>query len=130
MKRVTLLAFLIGSVTAAFSKTILVNVTNFQFTSKTVNAKVGDVIKWVWIAGKHTTTSTSIPIGATAWNKPLDVTHKSFSLVVKKVGTYKYRCNFHFSIGMVGTIKVTAPLAADLQSFDVSDADARSLLSW
>ncbi|HEY6979080.1 MAG TPA: plastocyanin/azurin family copper-binding protein [Chitinophagaceae bacterium] len=130
MKKVVLLAFAVGSVTGAFAKVIKINVTDFQFKAKTVNAKVGDTIQWIWKTGTHTTTSTSIPAGATAWNKPIDATHKKFTLVLKKPGTYRYQCNFHFSIGMVGTIKVTTALAAGLQSFDVSDADAKSLLSW
>jgi len=130
MKKIVLLVLLAGSVTATFAKVIRINVTDFQFQLKTVNAKVGDTILWVWKKGMHTTTSTTIPAGVTSWNRPIDVTHKSFRLILRKAGTYNYRCNFHFSIGMVGSIKVTAALTAGLQSFDVSDAEAKSLLNW
>ena len=130
MKKIVLIVLLAGSVTATFAKKVKISVTDFQFVNKTVNAKVGDTIIWVWVKGMHTTTSTTIPAGATSWNKPIDVTHKRFTLILKKAGTYKYRCNFHFSIGMVGTINVTTSLAASLQSFDVSDAEAKSLLNW
>jgi len=130
MKKIVLLSFFISSFTAAFANVITVTVTDFQFKPSTVNAKVGDVIKWVWRKGTHTTTSTTIPAGTLAWNKPIDVNHQVFKYKLTKAGTYKYRCNFHFSIGMVGTIKVTTALTAGLNSFSIDDADAKALLNW
>ena len=44
MKKIVLLVLLAGSVTATFAKVIKINVTDFQFVNKTVNAKVGDTI--------------------------------------------------------------------------------------
>src|SRR5438067_9222862 len=103
MKKVILLIFLINSITVAFANKIKITVSNFQFSPKTVNAKVGDTIMWVWKMGTgHTTTSVTIPAGAATWNKPIDVTHKRFNYVLKVAGTYNYQCNTHFSIGMIG----------------------------
>jgi len=99
MKRVALLVVLTSCFTLAFAKKIRITVTDFQFTAKTVNAKVGDTIMWVWKMGTHTTTSTTIPAGALAWNKPIDATHKSFRYILKKAGTYNYRCNFTSRLG-------------------------------
>jgi len=130
MKRVFLLLALISSFTVAFGKKITVNVSDFQFKAKTVNAVVGDVIMWVWVNGKHTTTSVTIPAAAAKWNKPIDATHLRFSYTLKVAGTYKYQCNFHFSIGMVGKIVVSKSLSPGLTSFAVSDDDASAVLNW
>src|SRR5215831_3456301 len=89
-----------------------VKVSDYQFSPKTVNAVVGDKIKWVWVNGKHTTTSTSVPTNANSWDKAINKNHQNFTYTVKKAGTYKYQCNFHFQRGMVGTIKVSKSLAA------------------
>jgi plastocyanin len=130
MKKIVLLSFLISSFTATFAKIITVQVVNFQFMPSTVNAKVGDTIRWVWKQGTHTTTSLTIPAGALAWNKPIDINHRVFRYKLTKAGTYKYRCNIHASI-MKGTINVTARLAADLNSFSVADdEEAKALLNW
>jgi len=130
MKRVILLVVLISSFTVAFAKKITISVSDFQFTAKSVNAKVGDTIIWVWKTGTHTTTSTTIPAGAVTWNKPIDATHKRFMYILKKAGTYNYRCNFHFSLGMVGKIVVSQSLTAGLGSFTVSEDDSKATLNW
>jgi len=130
MKKVILLAFLIGCFTFAHANTIKINVVDFQFKAKTVNAKVGDTIIWIWKTGIHTTTSTSVPLNAKTWNKPIDSAHKRFQYILKKAGTYKYQCNFHFTLGMKGTIIVSAALAADLNNFSIDDGDKDPLLNW
>jgi plastocyanin len=129
MKKILLLSFLISSFTAAFANVITVQVVDFQFKPSTVNAKVGDVIKWVWKQGTHTTTSLTIPSGALAWNKPIDVNHQVFKYKITKAGTYRYQCNIHASI-MKGTINVTTALTAGLNSFSIDDAEATALLNW
>jgi plastocyanin len=131
MKKILLLvAFISVIMNAAFATLHKIKVSNYQFSPKTVNAVVGDKIEWIWVNGKHTTTSTSIPGNANSWNKPTDKGHQNFTYTVKIAGTYKYRCNFHFQLGMVGTIKVTTTLAPGLNSFNADDADANALLNW
>ena len=66
-------------------------------------ASVGDTIRWVWISGVHTTTSTTIPAGATTWDAPIDNTDTVYSYVITLPGTYNYQCTFHASMGMTGT---------------------------
>ena len=41
-----------------------VHVSNYQFKPATVNAVVGDKIKWVWDEGGHTTTSVDYTCGS------------------------------------------------------------------
>ena len=68
----------------------------------------GDTIKWVWASGTHTTTSTTIPAGATSWDQPLNSTATIFSYVPTVLGTYNYQCNFHVSSGMIGSFNVVS----------------------
>ena len=110
MKKILLLtvALAICSASAASAAKIHVRVQNFTFQPATINAHVGDMIIWRFVNGMHTTTSTSVPAGAQTWNSPIDSTHTQFRYVIRVAGTYQYQCNFHFTLGMVGTINVTA----------------------
>jgi len=111
MKRITLLftLTLLALSTVSFAKKITIKVSNFQFSPSSVNAKVGDTIIFKWVNGTHTTTSSTIPANAKAWDKPIDVSHKSFRYILKIAGTYKYVCTIHAV--MKGTLNVTKRLA-------------------
>ena len=65
---------------------------------------MGDTIRWTWMDGTHTTTSTSIPTGATTWNAPLDVDYPEYKYVVTVAGQYQYDCIYHAAMGMTGSI--------------------------
>ena len=114
MKKILLVtALLIGSVSATFAADHRVTVANFQFTPKTVNARVGDTISWSWQTGSanHTTTSTSVPKGAASWDAQLNAATPKFRYRITTAGTYRYQCSFHFAMGMKGTIRVSASSA-------------------
>jgi len=96
--------FLLACVKNPYANTINIQTGGVAFTPDTVNATVGDTLKWVWSDGTHTTTSTTIPGGAPVWNAPLDLSHTSFIYVLTVAGTYNYQCNFHVSFGMVGVV--------------------------
>jgi plastocyanin len=81
----------------------------FFVPSAIPNAHVGDTIKWVWEIGIHTTTSTTIPLGAAIWDAPINATATSFSYVITTAGTYNYQCTFHAIFGMTGSF-VAAPV--------------------
>src|SRR4051794_6757751 len=105
MKKLVLLALLSCCLAPAFSKKIKIKVANFQFTPATVNAKVGDTIVWVWVNGTHTVTSTKVPTGAKPFNdSPMTSAHPKFQYILKAAGTYSYKCTFHASLGMKGTL--------------------------
>ncbi|HEU0207615.1 MAG TPA: plastocyanin/azurin family copper-binding protein [Candidatus Udaeobacter sp.] len=107
MKKILLLAaLLIGSVSGTWAADHRVRVADFQFGPRTVRAAVGDTVSWMWQTGMHTTTSTSVPKGATPWNAPMDVNHPRFRIRLTVPGTYSYQCNFHFAQGMTGRIVV------------------------
>lgn len=110
--------------------TITIHVKNFQFSPKTVNAVVGDVIQWVWDNGDHTTTSTSVPAGATAWDNPMTSASNTFNYTLTTEGVYQYVCTPH-KPGMAGTITVTGSLPVDLINFNVSATKNNlALISW
>jgi len=88
----------------ANATTWVVNVQNYSFVpSDLPDVNVGDTISWVWVSGSHTTTSTTIPAGADAWDHPINSSNTSFDYVVMVPGLYNYKCTFHEASGMVGT---------------------------
>lgn len=87
-----------------YSTTWTITAGGFSFNPTPITVTVGDTIKWQWVNGVHTTTSTSVPTGALAWNAPLDTTNPIFKYRITTPGTYNYQCNFHVTFGMVGII--------------------------
>lgn len=89
----------------------VINVQNYTFSPSDLSGViVGDTIRWVWVSGSHTTTSTTIPVGAATWNSPISSTVTSFEYKVTLPGTYNYKCTPHANMGMVGTFTATSPL--------------------
>ena len=111
MKKLILLSLAISLIMVAnsFATIRSVTVQNYVFTPSTTNAFVGDTIHWTWINGTHTTTSVNVPLGAVAWNNPMDLSNTSFNYVILVPGTYNYQCTFHGQIfGMTGIINATS----------------------
>lgn len=86
-----------------FATTHIVQVSNFAFTPQNLNVSVGDTIKWVWLSGIHTTTSTTIPQGATPWDERISSSNQTYSYPVLVAGMYNYVCTPHLAMGMVGS---------------------------
>src|SRR4030095_7833446 len=85
------------------STTWTVTAQDFNFNpSNLPNVHVSDTIKWQWLGGTHTTTSTTIPAGALPWDSPLNNTVQTFSYVVAVAGSYQYKCTPHFPM-MIGS---------------------------
>lgn len=82
--------------------TVTVN-SNFFFPSS-FSASVGDTVRWVWVSGSHTTTSTTIPGCATIWNAPMTSSNDTFEYVIPCDSTYNYKCTPH---GFTGTFTAT-----------------------
>ncbi len=82
----------------AYSQKHTINVGNFYFEPSNLLVEVGDTIRWVWVEGHHTTTSTTIPSGAPAWDSPMTSTVTSFEYRVEVAGLYSYHCVPHSSI--------------------------------
>lgn len=106
-----------------------VTVQNFQFSPANLNVKVGDVIHWTWGSGFHTTTSLSVPAGATSWNAGLTKTGDFFDYTVTATGSYSYQCDIH-PAQMQGTFTATSVTPVTLSSFNVSDKNGKAELAW
>jgi plastocyanin len=109
-----------------------VNVANFQFTPSTIpNVVVGDVIKWVWVSGSHTTTSTSVPVGADTWSSDIEEGSTTFEYTVTVAGTYNYWCIPH-APDMAGTFTAVeaGPVPVRLSEFKIVDENSAAILKW
>lgn len=129
MKKILLITLCAAFVSTGFATVYTIKVQDFQFKAKTVNAKVGDTILFKWVNGIHTTTSLSIPAGATAWNKPIDSAHKKFGFVLRVAGVYNYNCTFHAPF-MKGVINVSAALTDGIAGISIDDNYGKALLNW
>jgi plastocyanin len=87
----------------SYSTVHVINQSGMYFAPDNLTVNVGDVIHWVWADGTHTTTSRTIPAGAAGWNSPLNSSNSSFDYTVTVAGSYSYACNYHESMGMVGS---------------------------
>jgi plastocyanin len=73
-----------------------IQVADFSFTPSSIpNVHLGDTVKWVWMSGTHTTTSTSVPTGAATWNQSMTSSSTTFIYVPTVAGNYAYDCSVH-----------------------------------
>jgi len=94
---------------SGFSTKWVVTVANFQFTPSSLpSVSPGDTIRWEWVSGTHTTTSTSVPGGASTWDAPIDAVNTFFEYPTTAAGTYDYHCMHHPV--MTGSFTVTGVL--------------------
>jgi plastocyanin len=99
--------FVLASFEANATKWI-VNVQNYSFSpSNLPNVAVGDTIRWVWINGSHTTTSSTIPFGADSWDHPINSNNTFYEYPVTLAGVYNYVCTPHQGMGMTGSFTAT-----------------------
>ncbi|MEX2380170.1 MAG: T9SS type A sorting domain-containing protein [Vicingaceae bacterium] len=97
--------------TKANVDTVLVGPNNSNtFSPANFTMNLGDTVLWIWSSGTHTTTSTSsIPNGATSWDIPITSTSTSFMYVPAVEGSYNYDCTPHAAV-MKGTFRVVCGL--------------------
>jgi LPXTG-motif cell wall-anchored protein len=88
-----------GPASAATSN---VSEVDFDFVPATITINVGDTVVWTNNgASVHTSTGGS-------WNSGTMNPGSTFSNTFSSAGTFPYHCEFHQSIGMVGTVIVQA----------------------
>lgn len=110
MKRALLFACLcagLASTVRSFAATHIIHVADFQFSPATLTLPLGDTIKFMWMSGSHTTTSTTLPGGAASWDQDMTNANDSLVYVPTVAGTYNYKCKPHESMGMVGSFIVS-----------------------
>jgi len=127
----TILVYIAFFSLKANATTHTVNVQNFQFSPANIsNVVVGDVVKWVWIEGAHTTTSTSIPAGADPWDSPMTAGNQTFQITVTAAGLYSYQCTPHAEFGMVASFTASAAAPVTLSTFKIANENKNALLKW
>ncbi len=108
-----------------FATKHIISVQNFSFSPASIpDVAVGDTMRWVWVSGSHTTTSTIIPATAAVWDSPINSTTTSFEYKVAVAGTFNYKCTPHAAMGMVGSF--TASTAAATLSVSPSNRNVQS----
>lgn len=86
----------------------IIQVSNFSFTPSSLpNVTLGDTIRWQWVSGFHTTTSTTIPAGAQSWDALISSSNTFYEYKPAVAGTFHYKCTPHASMGMTGSFVVT-----------------------
>lgn len=113
----------------ARATTLNVNVSNFQFSSPTLNVKVGDVIHWVWVSGFHTTTSLTVPSGAAPWDASLTSSSTTFNYTVTTAGSYSYECSIH-PLQMQATFTATIVTPVILSQFNIAPLNGKVTINW
>lgn len=111
-----------------YAVTINVVVANNTFTPANFSTNVGDVIQWTWSAGTHTTSSTSVPAGASNWNANINSGLPTFSYMITTAGNYSYQCNIH-GASMSGSFTAAA-LPLELRSFTGKTTGSSNWLYW
>jgi plastocyanin len=99
-----------------------VSVLASSFSPNTLpNVVCGDTVRWTYGSGTpHTTTSTTIPVGAPVWDAPINTTTTTFDYVVSNVvGVYNYRCTPH---GFTGSFTVSCSVGMNGNVANVSSA--------
>lgn len=107
-------AVILLAATGVNAAKLTISVSNFSFspdgsTPSTVTIALGDTVRWSWVSGNHTTTSSSatIPSGAATWNSNINSSTTFFEYKPTVAGTYNYVCTPHASMGMTGSFIVT-----------------------
>jgi hypothetical protein len=79
-----------------------------EFFPDLVVVDVGDTVRWVWVAGEHTTTSGDIdacePDGI--WSAPVSESTARYERVFEVPGIYHYFCVAHCDQAMTGAVAV------------------------
>ena len=117
MKKIYMILLLSLTVTLANATVHVVIVNAFSFSPATVSAVCGDTIGWQLGSGSHTTTSTTIPSCAAAWNAPINASSPVFAIVVTCAGAWNYICTPH---GFTGVINVTCSTGIEEHNTAVS----------
>ncbi|MBO9702971.1 MAG: T9SS type A sorting domain-containing protein [Sporocytophaga sp.] len=102
----TLFSLIISSSNAAIH-VVLVGQGGNKFAPTDLNVIVGDTVRFQWVSGFHTTTSTSIPAAAESWDEVIANSGDEFDYIVKTEGKYSYVCTPHAAMGMVGSFTAT-----------------------
>ncbi|HSD63272.1 MAG TPA: plastocyanin/azurin family copper-binding protein, partial [Ignavibacteriaceae bacterium] len=106
------------------AETLNVNVVDYAFTPADIVCSIGDTVVWTYdplALAPHTTTSTSVPAGASTWDYTFAGPGDTYTYVIEVAGDYTYQCNFHPAM-MQGTIRAGYSLPM-VENFEYPEGD-------
>lgn len=123
------------TLTAQTRYEVTANIDN-TFNPNTVSIEVGDTVVWTNTGGTHNVNGTTDtypdnPVGFGNGNASASLW--TYEFVFEQAGTYNYRCDPHFALGMTGQVIVSAPAAGGVMISEImynppgSDADLEYL---
>ncbi len=131
MKKLLILIFLLSAVFITNINPAVINVTvnDDYFSPTSFTVQLGDTVVWTYQAGhSHTTTSTSVPVGASTWDHAFTGTGDTFSYIVSVEGVYEYWCGVHTTNMMASfSTKVSLPFIED---FNFTSGDSLTHHGW
>jgi len=102
---------------------IEVTASNNIFTPSSISIEVGDTVRWTNIEGTHNVNGSfaTFPSNPESFLSGSPAAGWVFEHVFTSAGSYDYRCDLHFSIGMIGDITVAAPSGeVEIENFNIS----------
>jgi plastocyanin len=102
-------AFFIMLGVSAFATTHVITQESLTFNPNALSVEVGDIVQFQWTSGSHTTTSITVPAGASSWDALLNSGNPLVEYTVTTAGTYAYVCTPHAQMGMVGGFVAVLP---------------------
>ncbi len=108
--------------------TVLVE--DFQFSPSALNVGIGDMIHFAWVNGGHTSTSSTVPVGAATWDVAMNVLHPTFDYTVTVAGSYNFFCKIHGALVMSGSFSATGVTPVTLSAFNISSQNDKPFLLW
>lgn len=107
LKVLTLITFLILSVTNIKAETFEVSVSGISFEPEIMTIQPGDTIKWKGMQGHSTSMIEELsPSEVMAWDSPIG---QDYQNTFNETGIYIYKCKPHSSLGMAGAVIVGTP---------------------
>jgi len=112
------------------SAIVIINQLSTSFSPSTISLNVGDVIRWVWSSGIHSTTSISVPDGAMSWDGSLTASSSTFEYTVAIAGNYTYHCKYHEGMdGSFTTSDITSVEENRLNDFKIFPNPTTSIVN-
>lgn len=111
-----------------YAATIDVTMNNFSFQPQNLTITAGDTVRWTNLGGSHTTTGGNNCTADGKWDSGFLSVGQAYMTTFNAAGTYPYFCILHCSMGMTGSITVTAasimPAPSNNQSFVYASTEA------
>lgn len=123
-------AILFANVLHATIHVVQVGVPTNKFTPTSMTVTLDDTVRFQYVTGFHTTTSTSVPPGADTWDEAMQSPGTVYDYVPAVEGEYDYWCVIHGTF-MSASFTVTQPLPIKMSLLEGNFVDGTNVkLNW